>query len=327
MYRTERGRDQLDIIAFSFNATMPVILCMVLGLFSRRAGLLDKGMSSRLGSFCFSVLLPVMIFYSIYSADFAAEFSLNLVLFVGISQVCLIAALCLIFFSTVKDKARAATYVHLCYRSNFSMYGIALAYGMFGAVGIQVAAMLLPIVLILYNFVAVVLFSYCCVKEDSPPGEIVREFFLNLLKNPLIIATVVGLIVSVSSITLPTFLYTTTQNISGMAVPLCLIVVGAQIDFGGFKKDARTVGLMSCARLVVIPLIMTPIAIYMGFRGVALAALLVIVSSPCATSGAIMAQKYNIYPDLTNQTLATTTVFGGLTNFVWISILRYFEFF
>lgn len=317
----------MDILAFSFNATMPIVLCMALGMLSRRVGLIDKDMSTKLGNFCFTILLPAMLFYSIYSIDFAAEFSLSLVLFAGISQICLIAVLCLMFFSTIKDKARAATYVHLCYRSNYSMYGIALAQGMFGDAGMRVAAMLIPVTLILFNFVAVMLFSYCSVKEGSPPGQVVREFVLNLLKNPLIVASVVGLIVSVSPIIMPSFLHTTAGNIAGMTVPLCLIVIGAQIDFGGLRRDAKIVVVMSCARLVIVPLVMVPIAIYFGFRGAALAALLVTFSSPCANSGAIMAQKYNVYPELATQTQATTTVFGGLTNFAWISVLRYFELF
>ena len=317
----------MDILLFSFNATMPIVLCMALGLFSRRAGMIDREMSRRLNNYCFSVLLPVMLFYIIYGIDFAAEFSPGLVLFAGISQVFLIAALCLIFFSTVKDKARAATYVHLSYRTNFSMYGVALAQGMFGAAGMRMAAMLVPLAMILFNVVAVILFSYCSVKENSSPWQIARECLLNAVKNPLIVACVAGLAVSLSPITLPVFLYTTARNISGVTVPLCLIVIGSQIDFGGLRRNVRIVTAMTCARLVAVPVVMTTIAIYMGFRGVALAVLLVFFSAPCANAGAIMAQKYNVCPDLANQTLATTTVFGGLTNFVWISILRYFELF
>lgn len=289
--------------------------------------MINQDMAPRLGNFCFTLLLPAMLFYSIYSIDFTAEFSLSLVLFATISQICLIAVLCLIFFSTVKDKARAATYVHLSYRSNYAMYGVALAQGMFGAAGVQVAAMLIPGTLILFNLVAVILFSYCSVKADSSPGQVAREFALNLVKNPLIVTSVVGVVVSLSPITLPVFLYTTTRNISLMTVPFCLIVIGSQIDFGGLKSDIKAMFAMSFIRLAIVPLVMIPIAIHMGFRGAALAALLVLFSSPCATAGAIMAQKYNVYPDLANQTLAATTVFGGLTNFIWISVLRYFEFF
>ena len=315
----------MDILEFSFNATMPIILCMVLGLFSRWVGIIDKEKSAWLGNYCFMVFLPALIFYNIYNIDFATEFELNFVLFLIFSNIGLIAVLCIIFFTTLKDKTRAAAYVHLCYRSNFSMYGFALVYGMFGAAGMGVASMLLAPTLILYNFVAVILFSYCSVAQNSHPGKVAREFFLGLLKNPLIVATVVGIAVSVSPLTLPVFLNTTARNISGVTVPLCLIAIGSQINFGNLKKNIKTVTLMTCARLIIIPLVMTPIAIYMGFSGIALAALLVVFSSPCANSGAIMAQRYNIYPELANQTLATTTVFAGLTNFVWITILRYMQ--
>ena len=317
----------MDILAFSLNATMPVVLCMALGLFSRRVGLIDKEIAPRLGNYCFSVFIPALIFYSIYSIDFSAEFSLRLVLFTGISITCLIIVLCLIFFSTLKDKAKAAAYVHLSHRSNYAMYGVALTQGMFGSAGLRVAAMLIPVAIILFNLAAVLLLSYGSANKDSSPGQMAREFLLNLLKNPLIITIVVALTISLSPLVMPAFLYATVQNISGVAVPLSLIVVGSQIKLSGLKKDVKDVAVISCMRLIVVPLIMLPIAVHMGFRGPALAALFAIFASPCANAGAIMSQKYNIYPDLANQTLATTTVFSGLTNFVGISILRYLQFF
>lgn len=318
----------MEILIFSFNATAPVILCMALGLFLQRIGLFDQPFSRRLSNICFQVFMPVMLLFNIYNIDFGEQFLYELVIFAVVAQACLITLLCLIFFPAFKqDKAKAAAYIHLCYRSNYVMFGVALSQNMFGTPGLRIASMLIPVSLIMFNITAVMLFSYCSVTEKVSGRQLFLQVVRNIVKNPLIVTSALALPFSLSPLSMPAFLYTTAGNLAGVTVPLCLVVIGSQIDLSSLKNNAKIVSIMSCARLVIVPMVMLPIAVYMGFRGAALAALFVLFASPCANAGAIMAQKYNVYPDLANQVLAATTVFGGLTSFAWIILLRYFELF
>ena len=300
---------------------------MALGFICRHTGLLDQEVAKKLNNFCFQIFLPALLFYNIYSIDFSAEFSSSLVLFASLTIVGLICLLSLIFFPIFRDRAKAATFIHIFYRSNYSMFGISIAQNMFGATGLRVAAMLIPVSLIVFNFAAVILLSFGSIKGAGRLSEVVREISLNMLKNPLITTSIVAIAISLSGLVLPTWLFTASRNLSNVAAPLCLLVMGAQVDWKNLRENVRVVVLLSAARLILIPLIMVPIAVFFGFRGPFLAALFALYASPLAHSAAVMAQKYDVHPTLSTQTLAMTTVLGGFTNFVGIYILRYLQLF
>ncbi|MCL2579416.1 MAG: AEC family transporter [Oscillospiraceae bacterium] len=317
----------LDILAFSLNATLPVILFMVLGIVSRRFELLDAATAKKLNNLCFLVFLPGLLFYNVYNIDFTAEFSLGLVIYAAVTLAVMICLLSLILFPILGDRARAATYVHILCRSNYIMFGIAIAQNMFGEPGLRVAAMLIPVALIIFNFAAVILLSVGSIKEAGSTAVMIKEVLSGLIKNPLIVTSIVATLISVSGLVLPVWLYTTSRSLSNLAAPFCLIILGAQIDWKNLRENVRLVTTLTSARLIFVPLIMVPVAVYFGFRGPALAALFALYASPLAHSAAVMAQRYDVHAGFTTQVLAMSTVLGGFTNFVGIYILRYFELF
>lgn len=59
----------LDNLIYCLNATVPIFLLMVLGVFLRRIGFLDQQLADKLNSFVFKVGLPVMLttFFSAFT--------------------------------------------------------------------------------------------------------------------------------------------------------------------------------------------------------------------------------------------------------------------
>jgi len=322
-----RERICLDILIFSLNATMPVVLCMILGIVSRRAGLLDLATATKVIDYVFQILLPTLLFYNIYNVDFAAEFSPRLVLFAFFALLGLITVLCLIFFPLMKDKAKAAALIHISFRSNYTIFGLMLVQNMYGQQGQRIAAMLLPVVLIVFNIATVILLSSCKVQVTGSMTKTIRDVCVNLLKNPLIIASVVGTIISVSPLTMPFFIYSAFRSVAQITAPLSLIILGALLDIESLRSNVKTVIAASSMRLIFVPLVMLSIAVWAGFRGAELAALFALFASPVASAAAVMAIKFDAYPILTTQTLAMTTTLAGFTNFIGISILRYLQLF
>lgn len=47
-------------LIFSLNATMPIFLTMILGLFFRKVGILDESFTSKMNKFVFKIALPVL---------------------------------------------------------------------------------------------------------------------------------------------------------------------------------------------------------------------------------------------------------------------------
>lgn len=52
----------MDNLIFSLNATVPIFLLMVLGLFFRKLNWIDEEFATKMNAFVFRVPLPVMLF-------------------------------------------------------------------------------------------------------------------------------------------------------------------------------------------------------------------------------------------------------------------------
>jgi len=300
---------------------------MILGFVSRRLGLLELDTAKKVIDYCFQILLPTLLFFNIYNVDFAAEFSPRLVLFAFFGILGTIMVLSLIFFPLMKDKAKAATCIHVGFRSNYTMFGLMIAYNMYGQPGQRIASMLLPVVLIVFNIATVILLSSCTAKSTDSLAKTIRDVCVNLLKNPLIIASVVGTIVSVSPLSMPVFLFSAVRSVANITAPLTLIVLGALLDVESLRSNVKMVLAVSSVRLIIVPVVVISIAVSVGFREAELAALFSLFAAPVASASAIMAMKFDVYPILTTQVLAMTTTLAGFTNFIGISILRYLQLF
>ena len=157
----------LDIFLFSINATLPVVLCMAVGIFVRWRKTVDAETSKRLSALCFKLFLPVLTFNNIRAIDFRSDFSSRLITCAFLGILVMFAALLLILGSVVKDKEWLAACVHVGFRSNYIMLGIPLAQNMFGQEGVRIASMLIPVATIPFNFLTLFLFSVADCKETK----------------------------------------------------------------------------------------------------------------------------------------------------------------
>ena len=208
------------------------------------------------------------------------------------------------------------------FRSNYILLGIPLAQNMFGQEGVQIAAMLIPVAIIPFNFLTLFLFSLADTGNTSV-GALLKSTLSKVVRNPLILSILFGIPFSLTGFAFPVFLEKTLQNIGGVASTFSLITLGTQIVLD--RKQMGDVGKivkMTLTRLVFVPVVLLSIFVAAGFRGAELGALFVLFASPCANSCGIMARQYNIKPEFTAQMVGITTLFSGLTTFVGITLLK-----
>lgn len=312
----------LDILLFSINATLPVVLCMAVGIVLRWKNAVSESTSKQLSAMCFKLFLPVLTFNNIRSIDFHSEFSPKLLTYAFVGLLGMFSVLLLLFSFIEKDKEWLAACVHVGFRSNYILLGIPLAQNMFGQEGVQIAAMLIPVAIIPFNFLTLFLFSLADTGNTSV-GALLKSTLSKVVRNPLILSILFGIPFSLTGFAFPVFLEKTLQNIGGVASTFSLITLGTQIVLD--RKQMGDVGKivkMTLTRLVFVPVVLLSIFVAAGFRGAELGALFVLFASPCANSCGIMARQYNIKPEFTAQMVGATTLFSGLTTFVGITLLK-----
>jgi predicted permease len=301
---------------------MPVFLIVAVGYFIKKIHLINDDFVNTAIKFNFRVGLSTLIFKNIYKSNLSEEFNVKLVAFAFLCIVGSVVLLCLIVPIFIKDKKRASAMIHTMYRSNFVLLGLPLAINMFGESNVAPVALLLPIAIPTFNFFAVIILSIFDESHSKNNKEKIVGTITSILKNPLIIGSLLGVIMQLMSLKLPIFVDKAVSDIASLGTPLALITLGAQFNFKNALGNLKYSLIATFGRLVLIPLTVILLAIAIGFRGYELGALFILFSAPSAVSCYVMAKEMNSDYELTGDVVLLTTLFSLFTIFLGVFLLK-----
>lgn len=270
----------------TLNIVLPIFLLIVLGFFLRRIGVLDEIGCARINSFCFKVLVPVMVFYNIYTADVSRLGSTRLLLFCLFSVTAAFLALMLVVPRLEKDRSRIGVIIQGIFRSSFVVLGMGLATSMYPGQDMSIIAIASTVVAPLFNGYSVVALEVFHQKRPD-----FKKIFLDVAKNPIIIASLLALLLLLTGVRFPAVLETTVKNISSTATTVSLIVLGGGLTFAGIGSYRRELIAAVFCKLLLLPAVFIPIAVALGFRDMELLCLLILFSSPSPVTASIMARN------------------------------------
>jgi len=149
--------------------------------------------------------------------------------------------------------------------------------------------------------------------HDAREGRISwRHVLVQPLLNPLTLAMLIGLALTLTGTPLPGFVLAPLQLLGAMAVPSMLVAYGVALRLGGGFGAGGTHGeiaLASTLQLVVQPAVATAVAAYaLGLTGHALLAVAVVNALPTAQNVFTHATRYQRAKVLARDTILVTTV-------------------
>ena len=311
----------MEHLIFSLNATIPIFLTMVLGYLFKQCRMIDEPFVKVLNRFNFQVTLPVMLFEDLAGADFASVWDGKYVLFCfGVTFVS-IFAIWGISSLLLKEKDVVGEFTQGCYRSSAAVLGLAFIQNIYGT------SLMAPLMIIgtvpLYNVMAVVILSFTGPGEHKLNKEGLKKSIMGIAKNPIIISIVLGIAVSFMHVEFPYIVDKTIHNFSVMASPLALIGLGAGFEGRKAVKKLRLTAVCTAVKLLLLPAMFLPVALWMGFTGEKLVAILVMLGSATTPSCYIMAKNMGHEGVLTSGTLVATTFFSSVSLTFWIFVLKY----
>lgn len=307
----------MDSFFVALNAVMPFLLYISFGYGVRRTELVDDDFLNKLNKLIFRAFFPILMFQNIYKTDSNFRLDIRLVIFAIVSLLILQAILILVVPKFVKKNPVRGVLIQAIYRSNFVLFGIPLTISVFGNESATVAAMMVAIVIPLYNVSAVVILEMFRGNDLN-----FKVLLKNVVTNPLILGAVAGLIFFGLQIKLPGFLADTVAQFSNLTTPLALFVLGGTMHFSAIRSNAKYLAAGMISKLLVIPAIIMTAASLMGFRGVELFVLLAMYATPVATASYSMAQNMGGDGELAGQFVVISTAVSVLTIFMWIFILK-----
>ena len=307
----------MENLILSFTVVFPLFAQLVLGYFLRRIGLFDDHTLQKCNKLIFKVFLPCLLFLNIYTSDISQVFNGKLIVCAALTVLVTFGALMVVVPIFEKDNKKRGVMVQGIYRSNFVLFGVPVTISLFGDGNIGTASIMMAVVVPLFNILSVVALE--TFRGGKPNG---KKMAKGIVKNPLIMASALAVVFLLTGLKLPEILVKTATDISKVATPMSLLVLGGTFDFSKLRGNLLEMFVGIFGRLVLVPAIFLPIFAALGFRGMEMGAVLAMLASPTAVSSFPMAIEMDADGTLAGQIVVGTTMFCIFTIFFWIFFLK-----
>lgn len=299
------------------DAVLPIFALVLLGYWAKRLGMLNRGDVARMNKVFFRFFMPVMVFYNLYTSDLSAAVKPALLVYT-FAGVILVFLLALLLVQRIEpERSRRGVIVQGLFRSNQVVIGLPVVASLMGEGNIAPTVILTATVVPLFNALSVIILEVYG-GQRTKPGKLV----LDILKNPLIIGSVVGILFLVLGWRLPVPVATTAKQLAQAASPVMLFLLGAFLQLDGLRHDLRAVLWVSAGRLLIVPAIVLLPAVLLGFRGVDLASLIPVFASSTAVASFTMAQQMGGDAELAGNIVVATSALCALTLFFWCFLFK-----
>nr|WP_325184318.1 AEC family transporter [uncultured Oscillibacter sp.] len=307
----------LDSFLTAAGVVIPMALLMLLGVGLRKTGLTDRSTMRGVDNLLFRLFMPVLLFKNIYETDISQSFTPKEALFIAAALLALFPAALLLPRKLVKDRRQAASIGQAMLRTNYLLFGIAVAESLFGEGNAGPVALLGTIIIPMTNALGVIVLELGRSGRASP-GKVLTS----ILKNPMILATLAALGAAALPFRIPGPLWGVVEDVAGVTTTLSFLSLGVSLDFGEARANRKPLALGVALRMAAMPLVFLPLSVALGFRGQTLCALMVLFAAPTAVASYPLAVAMGADGPLAGQLVCATTVLSMFTMFLCTFLLR-----
>ncbi len=180
------------------------------------------------------------------------------------------------FSSVVQGSVRFNTYV-----------GLAAAAALYGRPGTTLLAIVLALMIPISNILSVVALT----RHAGAGAPSLRGTLIELAINPLIIASVIGLALSLTGTPLPPFAAPVLDSLGRAALALGLLAVGAGLNLGGIASGGLALALSTALKLIASPLLAWAGCRVIGLDPLATSIAVLFAALPPAPSAFVLARR------------------------------------
>ncbi|MGB8483223.1 MAG: AEC family transporter [Acinetobacter bohemicus] len=275
----------MDVFVNIIIALFPLVALIAMGYIFKRTQFLSDEFWRGAEKLNYLILFPVLLFNNLAYVKFEGatltQVLLALVIIIIMSSLTLWIARA---FSHI-PVARFGVYVQSQIRFN-TYIGLSIMSLLFGAQGMQMFAMMIALAIPLVNVISVLAFS-------QGQGLKPRQILFSVIKNPLILGCVVGIIFNLLQLSLFSGLEQLLKFLANMSLPLGLISVGAALQFAQLKHDYMRLLLNTLGRLIGVPCLAYLICFMLNLNDFETVILVVFCSLPTASAAYILTRYFN----------------------------------
>ena len=290
---------------------IPDFALILFGFFLNRFTDWGRGFWGGLEKIIYYVLFPALLFNSIAKTqiDFVAAApalkTAVVIVIVGIALAWLAKPL---FRPTEKIFASG---FQTAFRFN-SYIGLAIAGRLHGDAGIAAFGIIIGLGVPMCNIASV----WALARHNN------ASLWKELVRNPLILATVGGVLYSLAGLPLPEVAQMLISRMGAASLACGLLCVGAALELKSVGNNAGLISYFTAVKLIAMPVSAIFSARWLGVTGVYFDMVVLLAALPTATSAYVLAVRMGGDGQLVAQGVTISTLAGMLAIPVWLSMSR-----
>jgi predicted permease len=297
---------------------IPIFAIIALGWFVRIKGFIQPEFLGPANRLVYYLAIPAMIFHEISKGSLSTHFDAAVILNTVLSVLAVFAvAWCVGLIWHIRH-GELGTFVQASFHGNLGYIGLAVAYYSLGKDGFVRASIIAGFIMILQNLLAVVALQFN--SNDASTSKNKRDAVLRILGNPVILSALAGILFSSTGLKLPLVISRSLDILSGLALPMALILIGASLSFKLMRLKMFRIFSSSILKLILLPGIgfflfrLFDIELQDYLPG------LILLASPTATLTYIMAKEMNGDSDFAVAAISFCTLMSAVTFSIWLHI-------
>lgn len=305
----------------ALSITVPFFALIFLGTWLRKRLFLDALTTNAFSRFAFYVVMPPLVYLTIAKQPVTDILNPGFVLRYELATVLLfLLAYPLGKLLKLNIKETGILGLNSAY-SNYGYIGIPLSIMAFG----DEAA--LPLALILFADTVVLLtmtvFYVVFGEGNDNVWKGLQRIPTTLLKNPLLLAAVLGMLSSSISLQLPTPLFILLDMLASAAAPVALVALGATLSLGVMNNAKADISVISLMKLIVHPLLVAGLfLLWPGQDPVWIQTAILCACLPVAANVFVLSEHYGAYQKVSANSIMASTLLATLT----VPVVLYFLF-
>ncbi|MEO8807044.1 MAG: AEC family transporter [Burkholderiaceae bacterium] len=289
---------------------LPDFLLILLGFVLCHRTALNRPVWEAAERLVYYLLFPVLLFNSILKSPLQPAQTLSL----AAAAVCTVAVGVVIAFAIGRwpgvDARLHASGAQTAFRFN-SFIGLALSERLGGPQGLAWMALCIALCVPLCNVAAV----WPLARHGG------HSYGRELLRNPLILSTIAGLIANLAGLKFPEAVATTLQRIGLAALPLGLMATGAGLHFGRMKSAPGLAAALMTVRHAVLPALAIGLTAALALPPEQRTIIVLFAALPTASSAYVLAARMGGDGGYVAGLVTLSTLLGMVSVPLWLAVL------
>ncbi|MEM6462333.1 MAG: AEC family transporter [Pseudomonadota bacterium] len=299
---------------------LPIIAIIVTGIVFGNLKVLPDSTSDILIQFVYWIAIPALLFSIIAEESLQGLFKPGFYLVFGGGVAVLFAAVFAYVRIWQATPFRDATLLaFMSVGSNTAFVALPVLHSLFGQKAVLPTAIATVILIVLIIVTTLLLENSG--DEQTSNKSIVATGFVRTLKNPLILASLLGVLYAATGLPLPSVVKQYLGILGSAVTPCALFAVGMAMRLQDVRLDAAAIFAVSAIKLIAFPALVLAAALLIGLNPVFAIAGTVCAAVPVGKTVFVLAEQYGGSPQRVAATISVSSLSSVVTLTVWLFVL------